>query len=274
MNSESSAQIDVTKPHPARRYDYWLGGSVNYEADRASADAVAEAFPTIHLAALENRSFLRRVVTYLAAEAGISQFLDIGAGLPTAGNVHEIAQDITPAARIVYVDNDPIVLAHARTLLDSSAQGATAYLDADVRDPERILTHPNLLATLDLSKPVALMLVAIVHFLTDDDHPHDLVRRLCDALPPGSYLVMSHGTDDYLDIEDRAETSAANQRSGVPFQLRSTAEFSRFFTGFDLVAPGITSVTTWRPEGWRPHPRKEAVSMLGGVGRIGTRAVG
>ncbi|MCU1642521.1 MAG: hypothetical protein JWN03_2796 [Nocardia sp.] len=269
MNSESAAErIDTTKPHPARRYDYWLGGKDNFAADRESADAVAEAFPTVRLAAVENRNFLRRVAAYLTAETGIRQFLDIGAGLPTAGNVHEIAQGIAPESRIVYVDNDPIVLVHARTLLDSSPEGATAYLDADLRDPERILSHPDLLATLDLNKPVALMLVAIMHFFTDDTRPYELVRTLCDALPPGSHLVMSHATNDFLDDEDLARTSEANLRSGVPFQLRSSAEFAKFFTGFEMVAPGITSVTAWRPDEWRPHPRAEAVSMLGGVAHI------
>jgi SAM-dependent methyltransferase len=262
------AGIDVTTPHPARRYDYWLGGKNNYEADRESAELVAEAFPTIRFAALENRKFLRRAVTHLTEEAGIRQFLDIGAGLPTAGNVHEIAQGIAPESRIVYVDNDPIVLIHARSLLDSAPEGATAYLDADARDPEKILSHPDLLATLDLSKPVALMLVAIMHFFTDDDRPHELVRRLCGVLAPGSYLVMTHGTNDHLSQEDLTETREANERSGIPFQLRSTAEFSRFFDGLELVPPGVTSVMTWRPETWRAHPRPEAVSMLAGVGRI------
>ncbi|MEU2251560.1 SAM-dependent methyltransferase [Nocardia xishanensis] len=269
MDSESAAaRVDVSKPHPARRYDYWLGGKDNFPADRDSADAVAEAFPTVRLAAVENRNFLRRAVTYLAAEAGIRQFLDIGTGLPTAGNVHEIAQGIAPESRIVYVDNDPIVLVHARTLLDSSPEGATAYLDADLRDPDRILTHPDLVGTLDLTQPVALMLVAVMHFITDDEAPYGLVRQLCEALPSGSYLVMTHATNDHLTDEDLAETKQANKRSGVPFQLRSTAEFRQFFTGFDLIAPGISSVMTWRPEVWRAHPRPEAVSMLAGVARV------
>ncbi|MFI2475704.1 SAM-dependent methyltransferase [Nocardia xishanensis] len=269
MDSESAAaRVDVSKPHPARRYDYWLGGKDNFPADRTSADAVAEAFPTVRLAAVENRNFLRRAVTYLAAEAGIRQFLDIGTGLPTAGNVHEIAQGIAPESRIVYVDNDPIVLVHARTLLDSSPEGRTAYLDADLRDPDRILTHPDLVGTLDLTQPVALMLVAVMHFITDDEAPYGLVRQLCEALPSGSYLVMTHATNDHLTDEDLAETKQANKRSGVPFQLRSTAEFRQFFTGFDLIAPGISSVMTWRPEVWRAHPRPEAVSMLAGVARV------
>ncbi|MFQ6395746.1 SAM-dependent methyltransferase [Nocardia sp. KC 131] len=268
MDSESAAaRIDLTKPHQARRYDYWLGGNDNYPADRESADAVSEAFPTVRLAAVENRNFLRRAVGYLA-DAGIRQFLDIGAGLPTAGNVHEIAQGIAPESRIVYVDNDPVVLAHASSLLDSSPEGTTAYLDADLREPQRILAHPDLTGILDLKEPVALMLVAVMHFITDDGGPYDLVRQLCDALPSGSYLVMTHATNDHLTAEDLAETKEANRRSGVPFQLRSTEEFTRFFAGFELVAPGITSVMTWRPEVWRAHPRAEAVSMLCGVARI------
>ncbi|MEV6069144.1 SAM-dependent methyltransferase [Nocardia sp. NPDC052001] len=269
MNSESAAErIDTTKPHPARRYDYWLGGKDNFPADRESADAVAEAFPTVRLAAVENRNFLRRVTRYLAAEAGIRQFLDIGAGLPTAGNVHEIAQGIAPESRIVYVDNDPIVLVHARTLLNSAPEGRTAYLDADLNDPERILNHPDLLATLDMKQPVALMLVAIMHFFTDDRHPYELVRTLCDALPPGSHLVMSHATNDFLEPEDLAATTEANKRSGVPFQLRSSAEFAKFFSGYEMVAPGITAVMEWRPDEYRAQPRAEAVSMLGGVAQI------
>ncbi|WP_067715723.1 SAM-dependent methyltransferase [Nocardia yamanashiensis] len=263
-----TARIDTTKPHPARRYDYWLGGKDNFAADRESADAVSEVFPTVQLAAVENRNYLRRVVAYLAGEAGIRQFLDIGAGLPTTGNVHEIAQDVAPESHIVYVDNDPIVLLHARELLNSSAAGATAYLDADLRSPQDILRHPDLLKTLDLSRPVALMLVAVLHFITDDEHPYRLVRELCDALPSGSYLVMSHATNDYLEAEDLARNAAANQRSGVPFQLRSSQEFARFFEGYELISPGITAITNWRPEVYRPHPRAEAVSMLGAVARI------
>ncbi|WP_405484580.1 SAM-dependent methyltransferase [Nocardia sp. NBC_00511] len=269
MNSDSAAdRVDTTKPHPARRYDYWLGGKDNFAADRESADAVAEAFPTVRLAAVENRNFLRRVTRYLAAEAGIRQFLDIGTGLPTAGNVHEIAQGIAPQSRIVYVDNDPIVLVHARHLLDSSPEGATAYLDADLRRPAEILSHPDLLATLDLSQPVALMVVAVMHFMTDEQQPYELLRTLIEPLAPGSYLVMSHATSDHLDEDELARSSEANQRSGVPFQLRSSAEFAKFFDGLTLVPPGITAVTTWRPEEYRPHPRPEAVSMLGAVARI------
>ncbi|MFE7719415.1 SAM-dependent methyltransferase [Nocardia rhizosphaerihabitans] len=269
MDFEAAAdRVDVTKPHPARRYDYWLGGSANFEADRKSADAVAAAFPSIHFSVLENRNFLRRAIPYLVDTAGIRQFLDIGTGLPTAGNVHELAQAIAPESRVVYVDNDPIVLYHARDLLDSSPSGATAYIDADLRDPASILEHPTLRGTLDLDRPVALMLCAVLHFLTDEMQPYDVVRQLCAALPSGSYLTMTHATDDHLSAEDLQATIEANERSGVPFRLRSTAEFTRFFDGLDLVSPGITSVIDWRPTEWRPHPRKEAVSMLGAIARI------
>lgn len=259
--------IDITTPHPARRYDYWLGGKDNFEADRASAEMVAEGFPSVQIAALENRAFLRRTVEYLSVEAGIRQFLDLGAGLPTAGNVHEIAQATAPDSHIVYVDSDPIVALHARSLLANSPEGATAYLEADARDPHAILTHPDLLATLDLSRPVALIMLAVVHFFTDDDKPYDVVRQLLDALAPGSYLVMSHATSDYLSEEDLTESAEANERSGIPFRLRSTAEFARFFDDLAMIEPGIGSIINWPTESHRAHPRPEAVSMLGAVGR-------
>jgi hypothetical protein len=264
-----SSGIDRTKAHPARRYNYWLGGKDNFEADRESAEMVASAFPTVRLAAVENRHFLRRAVTYLSAEAGIRQFLDIGTGLPTACNVHEVAQRIEPTSRVVYVDNDPIVLTHARALLVGVPQGATAYIDGDLRRPERILTHPELLGTLDMSAPVALMLVAIMHFVTDEYDPCDIVRTLRAALPSGSYIVMTHATGDHLTPEEFATAMKANERSGVPFALRSEREFANFFTGLELVPPGIGSVTEWRPEIHpQERPRIEDVSMLCGVARV------
>ncbi|MFE3546369.1 SAM-dependent methyltransferase [Nocardia sp. NPDC059177] len=269
MDFESAAdRVDVTTPHPARRYDYWLGGSANFEADRKSADAVAQAFPSIHFAVLENRRFLRRAVDHLVRVEGVRQFLDIGTGLPTVGNVHELAQEIAPESRVVYVDNDPIVLYHARELLDSTPSGATAYIDADLRDPASILTNPALTGTLDLGQPVALMLCAVLHFLTDDAQAYAVVAELCAALPPGSFLTLTHATNDHLSVEDLEATIEANRRSGVPFRGRSAAQFTRFFDGLELVEPGVTSVIDWRPTEWRPHPRREAVSMLGGMARI------
>ncbi|MEH0981531.1 SAM-dependent methyltransferase [Micromonospora sp. CPCC 205556] len=265
-----SDRIDTSVAHPARRYNYWLGGKDNFQADRDSGDEMAAHFPTIRTSALENRRFLQRAVGYLAREAGIRQFLDIGTGIPTANNTHEVAQSIAPEARVVYVDNDPIVLAHARALLTSSAEGATAYIDADLREPEKILNHPDLLRTIDLSRPVALMLVAILHFVPDGDDPYAVVRRLLEALPPGSYLAASHATHDYLPPEV-AEAARAAARGGGPhgvINLRSLDEFTRFFDGLELVEPGIGSVAEWRAE-QEPQPRPSVVevSMYGGVAR-------
>ncbi|ADU11058.1 protein of unknown function DUF574 [Micromonospora sp. L5] len=268
--ASESGRIDTTVAHPARRYNYWLGGKDNFQADRDSGDAMAARFPTIRISALENRRFLRRAVRHLAGEAGIRQFLDIGTGIPTADNTHEVAQSTDPRARVVYVDNDPIVLAHARALLTSSPEGATAYLDADLRDPERILAHPDLRRTLDLSQPVALMLLAVLHFVPDGEDPYAIVGRLLDALPAGSYLAASHATHDYLPEELAAEAKAA-ARGGGPhgvINLRSREEVVRFFDGLELVEPGVCSVAEWRADG-EPEPRPSVVdvSMYGGVAR-------
>jgi hypothetical protein len=193
-------RIDTTVMHPARRYDYWLGGKNNYAVDRASGDAVAEMFPTVRLAAQENRKFLRRVVEYLVREAGIRPFLDIGSGLPTSPNVHEVAQGIDPTTRVVYVDNDPVVLVHARALLTSSAEGATTYIDADMRDPDRVLDHPELADTLDLAQPVGLLMVAIMQFIGDDEDAQRIITQLTQPLASGSYLALSVGTADFLRL--------------------------------------------------------------------------
>ncbi|WP_320066206.1 SAM-dependent methyltransferase [Micromonospora sp. RTGN7] len=265
-----SDRIDTTVAHPARRYNYLLGGKDNFQADRDSGDEMAAAFPTIRVTALENRRFLQRVAGYLAREAGMRQFLDVGTGIPTADNTHEVAQSITPQARVVYVDNDPIVLAHARALLTSAPEGATAYIDADLRDPEKILAHPDLRRTIDLGQPVALMLVAILHFLPDPDDPYALVRRLMDALPSGSYLAASHATHDHLP-QELVEKAQAATRSGGPggvLSLRSLAEITRFFDGLEVIEPGIVSVAEWCAE-QEPQPRPSVVdvSMYGAVAR-------
>ncbi|MGC4806253.1 SAM-dependent methyltransferase [Micromonospora sp. DT233] len=265
-----SDRIDTTVAHPARRYNYLLGGKDNFQADRDSADEMAAAFPTIRTTALENRRFLQRAVGYLTREAGLRQFLDIGTGIPTADNTHEVAQRIAPQTRVVYVDNDPIVLAHARALLTSSPEGATAYIDADLRDPEKILAHPELRRTIDLGQPVALMLVAILHFLPDPDDPYALVRHLVDALPSGSYLAASHATHEYLP-PPVAEKAKATTRNGGPEELlrmRSRAEITRFFDGLEVVEPGIVSVAQWRAEQEaEPRPSVADVSMYGAVAR-------
>ncbi|MEV0811045.1 SAM-dependent methyltransferase [Micromonospora sp. NPDC050200] len=265
-----SDRIDTSVAHPARRYNYWLGGKDNFQADRESGDAVAALFPTIRISVLENRRFLQRTVRYLAREAGIRQFLDIGTGIPTADNTHEVAQAVAPESRVVYVDNDPIVLAHARALLTSSPEGATTYIDADLRDPEKILHHPDLLRTIDLSQPVGLMLVAILHFVPDADDPYATVRRLLDALPPGSYLAASHSTLEYLPpaAAEVARVAARGGGSHGMINMRDRDEFTGFFEGLELVEPGICSVAEWRAEAEpQPRPSLVEVSMYCGVAR-------
>jgi S-adenosyl methyltransferase len=237
--------FDTGVAHPARVYDYWLGGKDNYQADREAAEQVIAVNPNVLPGVLANRAFLRRAVEYLAQEAGVRQFLDIGTGLPTAENTHEVAQAVAPDARIVYVDNDPIVLAHARALLDSSPEGATAYLDADIRDPEKILHDAA--RTLDFGQPVALITLLVLHFIPDADDPWGIVSRLVDAVPSGSYLVMSHGTLDF-DPGGGPGTNRYNER--VPTQMipRPRAEIARFFDGLDLIEPGLVALADWRAE--------------------------
>jgi hypothetical protein len=259
-------RIDTSTAHPARRYNYWLGGKDNFAADRASGDAIEAAMPSIRLMAVENRMFLGRAVRYLA-EQGIDQYLDIGTGIPAPGNTHEVAQSVIPSARIVYVDNDPIVLTHARALLTSRPTGANAYLDADLREPDAILRHPDLAATLDLSRPVALMLVAVLHFIRDDEDPHRIVRRLIDALPSGSYVVATHSTWEYQSPEAIAELTA-NNRDGR-FAPRTGAQLAGLLEGLEFVEPGLVSVSRWRAgDAPQPRPSIEDVSCNGIVARI------
>jgi hypothetical protein len=264
-----SARIDTSVAHPARRYDYWLGGKDNFAADRQSGDAVAAAFPTVRTAAIENRRFLRRAVTHLSRDLGIRQFLDVGTGIPTANNTHQVAQDIAPESRIVYVDNDPIVLVHARALLTSSPEGATAYLDADFRQPDRILEHPELRRTLDFGQPIGLMLVAILHFVKDSDDPYGAVSRLVSAMPSDSYLTITHATNDYMPVETSSAVNAADDRAQVPFQFRSREQFARFLDGLEPQSPGIVSVAEWRAEDEElPRPSAAETAVYGAVARI------
>jgi hypothetical protein len=259
-------EIDVTKPHPARMYDYFLGGKDNFAADRATATQVLESWGSVRTGVRENRAFLGRAVRYLAGEAGISQFLDLGTGLPSANNVHEVAQASNPEARVVYADNDPIVLAHARALLASGPRGVTAYLDADIRDPEAILAHPVVRDSLDFGLPIALMLVAVLHFLPDEDDPGGIVRTLTDALPPGSYLVASHATAEH-NPEGLSGAGRAYSRGGLRGAIRTSEEFGDLaFSGLELVDPGVVLVSEWRPEEpIRPLPSE--VNTYGGVAR-------
>ena len=262
------SRVDVRKAYPARRYDYWLGGKDNFAADRRSGDAVEEVVPTIRLSIIENRRFLQRAVRFLV-EAGIGQFLDIGSGMPTDANTHEVAQAITPQSRVVYVDNDPIVVSHARALLRSSPQGRTEYVEADLRAPQDILQAPQLRATLDMGRPVGLLLLAVLHFVPDHDDPYGLVAQLAAAMPPGSYLVMSHGTYDPLPPEMIARCEEVNAVIDAPWRPRSREEFARFFGGMELVDPGIVSIGSWRPAKWSVVPAPEDVITYGAVARIG-----
>jgi hypothetical protein len=261
-----STRLDTSVPHPARRYDYWLGGKDNFAADRESGDAIAAAFPSIRTAVRENRAFLRRAVTVLTEQAGVRQFLDIGTGLPTASNTHEVAQAIAPESKIVYVDNDPLVLVHARALLTSSRQGATAYVDADLRDTDKILDDADVRHTLDFTAPVAVMLVAVLHFIRDEADPHGIVARLVAAMPAGSYLVMSHATGDFWT--PRAVADVAAGRYG-PLSPRTKEEFARFFDGLELMPPGIVSIAEWRAEEEsKPRPTAAESYAYGAIGRI------
>ncbi len=263
--------LDTSRPHPARRYNYWLGGKDHFQADRDSAAMIEQMMPTVSVAAKEGRKFHGRAVRYLA-DAGVRQFLDIGTGLPAPNNTHEVAQAVDPSAHVVYVDNDPLVLVHARALLRGTPQGRTAYLDADLRDPDRILHSPEVYSTLDLEQPVALLLVAVMHFIIDDDGPYDLVRRLVDALPSGSYLVISNATTDFMPPEQLAILEMANaraERREDRVRLRSQAEVERFFDGLELVPPGVCSVADWHPaDPDAPRPTPAEICALGGVARI------
>jgi hypothetical protein len=242
-------EINTGVAHSARVYNYWLGGKDNYAADRKVGDAIIAQIPSVPLLARDNRAFLGRAVRYLAGEAGIRQFLDIGTGIPTASNTHEVAQAVTPDSRVVYVDNDPIVLAHARALMTSDPVGATAFIQGDFREPERILADPALRRTLDLDEPVALMLIAILHFFTDDENPQDVVSSLLDALPSGSYLTITNLTADFMDPEQAGRAKEAGQQGGITYVPRSEAEVAAFFSGLDLVDPGVVPMQAWRPDG-------------------------
>ena len=261
--------LDVTRPHSARMYDYGLGGKNHFAADRAAFDAAVRSTPTLRTGLRENRRFLGRAVRFLADEAGVRQFLDIGSGLPTAGNVHEMAQQAAPECRVVYVDNDPLVLTHARALLASGPQGRTGYIQADLREPESILEHSVARELLDFTEPVALMLVSVLHFIPDTDKPRDLVSTLVDALPPGSYIAASHASGEH-DRERVTGGQQAYQNAGVPFQLRDSDEFSRLaFDGLELVPPGVVVVSEWRPDEDGPRPLASEVNGYGGVARKG-----
>ncbi len=254
--------IDTTVPSTARMYDWWLGGHDNFAADRAAALAVSEAAPEAQLMAVENRKFLRRAARYLVAEAGITQFLDIGTGLPTQGNVHQVAQGINPTARVVYVDNDPMVLAHSRAL---KTGGNTVVIEADLREPRAILDHPGTHKLIDFNQPLAVLLVAVLHFISDDEDPSAIVGAIRDALPLGSYQLLSHVTGD-IRRESAAKAAAHYKKVTSGATLRGQEEILRFFARLELIDAGLVQVPHWRPDGPESADASK-VWILGGVGR-------
>jgi hypothetical protein len=267
QQADLPVEIDTSRPHTARIYDYYLGGKNHFAADRETAAKLTLDWPGVAVAAREQRGFLGRVVTYLAAEAGIRQFLDIGTGLPTANNVHDVAQSVDPSCRVVYVDNDPLVLSHARALLTSSLAGRTAYIHADLREPGMILSHETTREVLDFTKPVALMLVGILHFIPDQAKPAEIIATLLDALPPGSYLVATHITAEH-DPERVGASQRTSRGGGISAEFRDSADFARFaFSGLSLVPPGVVPLPEWRPAENGVRPSAAEVSTYGGVAR-------
>jgi hypothetical protein len=259
--------IDTGSAHSARIYDYIIGGKDHYPADREAGDAMCREWPALPVHMRANRDFMNRAVRHLAEEAGIRQFLDVGTGIPTSPNIHEIAQSVSPAARVVYVDNDPLVLALSQGLLNGTPEGRTAYIEADMRDPAGILDAPELRATLDLTQPVALTVIAIVHFMMDEDDAVGIVRRLLDPLPSGSYLAMSIGTAEFAP-DEVGRVAREYAARGMPMRLRTLAEAEEFFAGLELVEPGIVQVHKWHPDGTGTEVIRDAdIAMYGVVAR-------
>ena len=265
-NSATASQVphkvNTDVPQTARIWNYWLGGKDNFDVDREVGDQILEAFPAIVENARASRAFLVRAVRYLAGAAGIRQFLDIGTGLPTANNTHEVAQAVAPECRIVYVDNDPIVLTHARALLTSTPQGATAYVDADLRDPDTILQQAA--RTLDFTQPIAIMLNGILGHIPDDEQAQSIVKRLLSGVRSGSYLTMNDGTDTSQEVVEAARIW--NRSANPTYHLRSRERIARFFDGLELVEPGVVSPPRWRPEP-SPSGLVGEVDLACGVGR-------
>jgi hypothetical protein len=256
--------LDTSVPHSARVWNYWLGGKDNFAPDRALGDQIMQFFPDIVDIANESRRFLTRAVRYLAGEVGIRQFLDIGTGLPSADNTHEVAQRINPSARIVYVDNDPLVLTHARALLNGSPEGVTDYLDADVHDPDRILEGAAKI--LDFGEPVALMMLGILGNVVDYDQARSILDRLVAALPPGSHVVVNDGTN-VVNPAARDEATRVSIKAGTPYIARHPDEIAGFFHGLELVEPGVVSSSRWRPDAPADAPAPAEVDVFCGVAR-------
>lgn len=247
MNGRPQRRRGPYEAHSARMYDYYLGGRTNYDVDQEAAEEVIASFPTTAMAARVNRAFMHRTTRFLARQCGIRQFLDIGTGIPTRPNLHEVAQDEAPDSHVLYVDNDPIVLVYAEALLDSSVQGRISYIEADMTHPASILGSPEFRATIDRGQPAALSLNAVLHFVPDELGAYDIVREFLDALTPGSFLTLSHATADFAPAEVSKATEVYRKR-GTAFQPRSREEIGRFFDGLELVDPGLVPPHRWRPE--------------------------
>ncbi|MFF3573633.1 SAM-dependent methyltransferase [Nocardia jiangxiensis] len=263
MTTDDDA-LNVNTAHTARVYDYYLGGKDHFKADRVAGEHAEQVHPHVRTSALENRKFMLRAVRHLAGQ-GVRQFLDIGTGIPTEPNLHQAAQEVAPAARVVYVDNDSLVLSHARALMTGTDEGRTTYVHADVRQPDSILTAPELLDTLDLSQPVAVSVIALAHFLDDPQDPFGIVAELMAAVPAGSYLVMSHATADFGP--EMGEVARVYRESGMTAQVRTGDEFARFFSGLDLIDPGITTPHRWHPDIDPSEAMDGQVQFYAGVAR-------
>jgi len=261
---DAAASLDTSVPHIARVYDYWLGGKDNFAADRAAAQQVIETMPDILASVRAQRAFLGRAVHHLVTAGGIRQFLDIGTGLPSANNTHEVAQRDAPQSRVVYVDNDPIVLLHARTLLASSPEGATAYIDADLRDPGKILAEAA--GVLDFGQPVAIMLLGILHCIPGRDGPAALVAQLLAAVPSGSYLAIAHPASDIAGEQMSQSMRQYNEQAHSPVTARSHAQVSSFFAGADLIEPGLVQLHRWRPAAGAADTDRD-LANYGGIGQ-------
>ncbi|MBB5938489.1 SAM-dependent methyltransferase [Streptomyces zagrosensis] len=262
MTGNNTERIDLARAHSARVYDFILGGKDNYTADRAAAEAALTAWPGLKTSMRINREVMHRMAHWLATEAQVKQFLDIGTGIPTAPNLHQVVQAVTPSASVVYVDNDPIVLAHARALLTGTPEGRTAYIEADMREPDKILTAPDLHQTLDLSQPVGLTIIAVLQFVEDAS---GLIERLLEPLAPGSYLALTLATADLAP--ESIELAATYTRRGIPMYLRSRSEVEQLFAGLDMVEPGVVPMHHWRPDPREAVSEATTVNMYAGVGR-------
>jgi hypothetical protein len=258
-DAEFAAKLQTDVPHAARMWNYWMGGKDNFQADRAAGDAVAGVYPEIVVMAQQSRRFLIRVVRFLAAEAGIRQFIDVGTGLPTMQNTHQVAQQVAPESRIVYVDNDPLVLVHARALLVSSREGMTGYVDSDYHDPDMILTQAA--QTLDFQEPIAVMFMGVMGYEADLDVVRSIVGRMMDATASGSYLVLWDGTNTSQAVVEGADKLV--ESGGVPYILRSPDQLASCFDGLTMVEPGLVPITQWRPDDADAEP----IDAYGAVAR-------